>query len=62
MKIGAVIRVLRPEYAIGLIGVIEGYEEDSKRWIVRLDKNYLKDKDSNVILSLSELDFDVIKN
>ncbi len=38
MKIGTVVRVLRPNYAAGLIGVIEGSEKGSKRWIVKLDK------------------------
>ena len=60
MKIGTVVRVLRPNYAAGLIGVIEGSEKGSKRWIVKLDKSLLRDENQTVRLSLSESDFEVI--
>ena len=61
MQSGTLVRVLRPDYAAGLIGVIEGSEKGSKRWIVKLEKSLLKDRDRTVRLSLPESDFEVIE-
>ena len=61
MKIGTVVRVLQPSYVAGLIGVIEGSEKESKRWIIKLEPSLLKDKDETVRLSLTESDFEVIE-
>ena len=61
MKVGTVVRVLKPDYAAGLLGVVEGSEPDSERWIIKLEANYLKDKKHPVRLSLPESDFEVIQ-
>ncbi len=61
MKNGTLVRVLRPDYVAGLIGVIEASERESKRWIVKLEDSCLKDKEQTVRLSLPESDFEIIK-
>ena len=61
VKIGTVVRVLRPIYAARLIGVIEGSEPESKRWIIKLEKTLLSDKNETVRLSLYPSDFEVIE-
>jgi hypothetical protein len=60
-KVGTVVRVLYPEYAKGVEGIIEAKEERG-RWIVRLEKNSLKDKPELWLLSLEESDFEVISS
>ena len=42
MKKGTLVQVIKPDYAAGLIGVIEGCEENSKRWIIKLEKKKIK--------------------
>jgi hypothetical protein len=58
-KVGNIVRVLYPEYARGIEGIIEAKEERG-RWIVRLAKNSLKGKPELWLLSLEESDFEVI--
>jgi hypothetical protein len=58
-KVGDLIRVLHPEYAIGVRGYIQA-QELSGRWLVRLLENPLENTDDTLILSLEESDFEVI--
>lgn len=60
-KVGSLVRVLYPEYAKGVKGIVEAKEEGN-RWIVRLEKNSLKDKPELWLLSLEESDFEVISS
>lgn len=60
-KVGSLVRVLYPEYAKGVEGIIEAKEERG-RWIVRLEKNSLKEKPELWLLSLEESDFEVISS
>ncbi len=61
LKVGTVVRVLYPEYAKGIEGIIEAKEERG-RWIVRLEKKSLKGKPELWFLSLEESDFEVISS
>lgn len=60
VKVGTLIRVIRPEYAAGIQGIIQGREE-SGRWIVRLEQNLMNPNDVPLMLSLDESDFEVIE-
>ncbi|AOY79664.1 hypothetical protein BJP36_06720 [Moorena producens JHB] len=60
LKVGTLVRVLYPEYVAGLWGRIEAQEE-SGRWIVRLEENPFEQNDQAFLLSLDESDFEVIK-
>jgi hypothetical protein len=60
VKVGTLIRVIRPEYAAGIQGIIQGREE-SGRWIVRLEQNLMNPNDVPLMLSLDESDFEVIQ-
>ncbi|MGV2828862.1 hypothetical protein [Myxosarcina sp. GI1(2024)] len=61
MRLGTLVRVLKPDYAEGLLGTIEGYEQEFDRWIVKLEQNPLEDEDEPVRLSLAESEFEVIE-
>ncbi len=62
MKVGNLVRVLKPEYAAGFLGIIEGSEDESGRWIIKLEKSPFGDNENNPVrLSLSESDFEVIE-
>jgi len=61
VKVGTLIRVIHPEYAAGLQGIIQGREE-SGRWIVRLEQNLINPNDVPLMLSLDESDFEVIQS
>ena len=62
MKVGDVVRILKPDYLIGLLGTIEGSEVESDRWIIKLEKSPFEDnQDKPVLLSLPESDFEVIE-
>ncbi|WP_287253806.1 hypothetical protein [Moorena sp. SIO4E2] len=60
LKVGTLVRVIYPDYVAGLSGRIEAQEE-SGRWIVRLEENPFEQNDQPFILSLDESDFEVIK-
>ncbi|MBE9168439.1 hypothetical protein IQ238_13260 [Pleurocapsales cyanobacterium LEGE 06147] len=60
-KVGTLVRVLYPEYAKGIEGIIEAKEERG-RWIVRLEKNSLNENPEPWLLSLEESDFEVISS
>ncbi|MFP5269772.1 hypothetical protein [Coleofasciculus sp.] len=60
LKVGTLIRVIHPEYAAGIQGIIQGREE-SGRWVVCLEKNLVNPKDVPLIVSLDESDFEVIQ-
>jgi len=60
LKVGTLIRVIRPEYAAGIQGIIQGREE-SGRWIVRLEQNLMNPNDVPLMLSLDESDFELIQ-
>ncbi len=62
IKVGARVRVLKPDYAKGYLGIIEGYEWEFDRWIVRLEQNPRKDKDEFIRLSLEESNFVAIES
>lgn len=62
MKVGDVVQILKPDYATGLLGTIEGSEGESGRWIIKLEKSPFEDnKDNPVRLSLPESDFEVLE-
>lgn len=58
---GTGIRVLYPNYAAGLKGVIEDREKKG-RWIVKLENTSVTNKKETLLLSLDESDFEVIGN
>ena len=58
---GTGIRVLYPEYAAGLKGVVADREKQG-RWIVKLENIALTNKKETLFLSLDESDFEVIGN
>ena len=60
IKPGTLIRVLYPDYAAGLNGVVEGREKNG-RWIVRLKKNPSETTREPLWLSLDESDFEVLE-
>lgn len=57
LKIGVRVRVLYPDYVAGLRGELVA-QEDSDRWIVKLEKN-LGDR-SETLLSLKTSDFELL--
>lgn len=58
-KIGTLVRVIFPEYAVGIRGRIEGQEE-SGRWLVKLERHPIKQNNEPFILSLDKEDFEEI--
>jgi hypothetical protein len=61
LKVGTLIKVLNPKYAMGLQGKIVA-RESAERWIVKLQKNPLEDSDRPFLLSLGIADFQVIES
>jgi len=61
LKVRTVDLGLYAEFAKGVEGIIEAKEERG-RWIVRLEKNSLKEKPELWLLSLEESDFEVISS
>ena len=59
LKVGTVVRVIYPEYAAGIQGVLQA-QETSGRWIVQLEKHSEQEDDEPLLLSLEESDFEVI--
>ena len=53
------MRVIYPEYAAGIQGVLQA-QETSGRWIVRLEKHSEQEDDEPLLLSLEESDFEVM--
>ena len=53
------MRVIYPEYAAGIQGVLQA-QETSGRWIVQLEKHSEQEDDEPLLLSLEESDFEVI--
>lgn len=62
MKLGTTVRVIRPDYAEGLVGTVEGRELECDRWIIRLNENPLDEEDEPIRLSLARSDFVVIES
>ena len=62
LEVGSLVRVLYPDYAAGKLGYIEAREEESGRWIVRLEKNPLYREDEPLLLSLKESEFEEIED
>jgi hypothetical protein len=60
LKVGTLIRVTYPKYAAGIQGRLQAQEE-SGRWIVRLEENPIDASDEPLLLSLEESDFEVIE-
>ncbi|MBD2578748.1 hypothetical protein [Oscillatoria sp. FACHB-1406] len=60
VKVGSWVRVLYPAYAKGTRGYIEAQEEESGRWIVRLEENPTRDSAEPLLLSLKESEFEVL--
>ena len=58
-KVGTLVRVLFPEYAVGMQGRIEAQEE-SGRWLVKLERHPIEQNNEPFILSLDEADFEEI--
>ena len=58
--IGMVVRVIYPDYARGFEGLIEAKEKKG-RWLVRLEQNPLNYRPESILLSLEELEFEVIE-
>ena len=61
VKVGALVRVIYPQYAANLIGRVIA-QESSGRWIVELNTNPLNDGQAQLILSLNESDFILIES
>ncbi len=61
LKKGTLVRVLFPNYVAGSRGYLVGQEE-SGRWLVRLETNPLGEKDESFILSLEESEFEEISS
>ncbi len=62
MKVGDMVRILKPDYVIGLLGTIKGSEVEFERWIIKLEKNPFEDnQNKSVLFSLPESDFEVIE-
>ena len=62
MKVGSIVRILKPHYAIGLIGIIEGFEDELGLWIIKLWESPFNDNENRPPqLSLPESDFEVIE-
>lgn len=59
MKIGTLVRILQPDYAQGLLGTVEGYESECDRWIIKLERESLRNRDELVRLSLEKTDFEI---
>lgn len=58
LKIGSIIRIFYPDYASGQYGVILA-RENAQRWLVGL-WDYSKEIQLDVILSLSESEFELL--
>ena len=62
LKVGTLIRIIYPEYAAGSQGILQA-QEPSGRWIVKVEKNSLReDIEEPFLLSLEESDFEVIES
>lgn len=59
VKVGALVRVIYPDYAAGRQGRIQA-QEATGRWIVKLEQPLQENGDS-ILLSLEETDFVVIQ-
>ncbi|MDY7012389.1 MAG: hypothetical protein SVX43_02105 [Cyanobacteriota bacterium] len=62
LEVGTLVRVLYPDYAAGRRGYIEAREEESGRWIVRLEKSSLSKNDEPLLLSLKESELEEIED
>ncbi|MDY6784044.1 MAG: hypothetical protein SW833_16105 [Cyanobacteriota bacterium] len=62
IEVGTLVRVLYPDYAAGKLGYIEGREEESGRWIVRVEQSLLYREDESFLLSLKESEFEEIED
>ena len=58
--IGKVVRVIYPDYARGMEGFIEAQEKNG-RWLVRLEQNPFNYRPESILLSLEQLEFEVIE-
>ncbi len=61
IRIGAIVRVIYPDYAAGMLGRIQS-QEPSGRWIIKIEDHFLPNPEETMILSLNESDFEVITN
>ena len=63
MKVGNIVRILKPSYAIGLLGIIIGFEDKSGLWTIKLWKSPFNNGENKLLqLSLPESDFTVIEH
>ena len=60
IRIGTLVRVIYPDYAMGIEGRIEA-QESNGRWLVRLDQNPINHQEESMMLSLDESEFEVIE-
>lgn len=58
--IGMVVRVIYPDYARDMEGLIEAQEKNG-RWLVILEQNPFNYRPESILLSLEELEFEVIE-
>ena len=56
MELGMVVCVIYPRYAGGLTGTVVAQENNSGRWLVKLEGNPFEDNGKPVLLSLEESD------
>ena len=62
MKVGNIVRILKPGYAMGFLGIIVGFEDESGLWTIKLWENPFNSNENKLLqLSLPESDFTVIE-
>ncbi|WP_036477213.1 hypothetical protein [Myxosarcina sp. GI1] len=61
LDVKTTVKVIYPKYAKGIKGIVIAREESTRRWLVKL--NYQeRERSETLILSLKELDFEVIES
>ena len=56
MELGMVVSVIYPRYAAGLTGTVVAQENNSGRWLIKLEGHPFEDNGKPILLSLEESD------
>ena len=59
ISIGMSVRIIYPDYAKDIKGIIEAKEKNG-RWLVRLEENSPNYQLKSILLSLEELEFEIM--